>query len=222
MSPAISRRRRLARIEEADLVEVLDEGIQRVDVQCCAELLFGSLPDDVERRFPIELLGDEPFGLAEPIEAAGDGMFDNEESPVGRLQPANGQIAPKSRCSGNHGPGALPVTEYHQAPELPRAPDGRRQSALRAALVALGPVALGPVALGPVALGTLAARAMTLAALRAAATTTGGYGPRRNALLELLELENQVLHTSLPLKWTLTSPKADRSGAESAALRNRG
>ena len=118
-------RRRLARVQETDLVEVLDEGIQRFDRQRCAELLLGSLPDDVEGRGTIELLRDEAFGFLEAVKSAGDGMFDNEKPPVGRLQPAHGQVAPKSRCSGNHGPGALPIAEYHQAPELPRAPDGR-------------------------------------------------------------------------------------------------
>jgi len=99
----IPLRRRLAGVEQTDLVEVLDEGFQRVGAQRRAEPLFGSLADDVERGLTIELLGDEPFGLAKPIESAGDGMFDNEKPAVGRLQPANGEIAPKSGCGGNHG-----------------------------------------------------------------------------------------------------------------------
>src|SRR5438093_3159597 len=99
----IPLRRRFAGVEQTDLVEVLDERFQCVGAQRRAEPLFGSLADDVERGFTIELLGDEPFGLAEPVESAGDGMFDNEKASVGRLQPANGQIAPKSGCGGNHG-----------------------------------------------------------------------------------------------------------------------
>src|SRR5690242_15900458 len=54
---------------------------------------------------------------------------------------------------------------------------------------------------------------MTLAALRTAATTAGGHGPRRDALFELLELEIQVLHTSLPLNWT--SPDIGLTATES-------
>src|SRR3979490_999633 len=59
---------------------------------------------------------------------------------------------------------------------------------------------LGPLGTRPVILGALAPRAMVLAAttaLRAAATTTTRQGPRRDPLLQLLQLEIQVLHTSL-------------------------
>src|SRR5439155_15977725 len=89
-------------------------------------------------------------------------------------------------------------------PPVKKKPPGARVTPgarWRLPLAALGP-ALGAVALGArsVTLRALAARAVALAALRAAATTTHRYGPRRDAFLELLELEIQVLHTSLPLE----------------------
>src|SRR5213594_2347181 len=89
--------------------------------------------------------------------------------------------------------------------------------ALRAA-ASLRAAALGA---GSVALRALAARTVTLAAptaLRAAAATTGGHGPRRDAFLELLELEIRIMHPSSGLDG---SPRADRDENASATLRGR-
>src|SRR5256885_394518 len=84
-----------------------------------------------------------------------------------------------------------------------------RAAALRARTVTLRALAARAVALAAAALrptSALRAAALRAAALRAAPAVAGGHGPPRDALLQLLKLETQVLHTSLPVNGTLTSP----------------
>src|SRR5439155_13367124 len=88
---------------ETRLLQMLDEAGPRRSRKRRAESRFGPLPHHLERRPTVELPGDELLKLPEAKKLAGDGVFDNEGRPAGRLLLADGQIPAQSRQSRNHG-----------------------------------------------------------------------------------------------------------------------
>ena len=100
--PAPFSRRSFFRFEEVGLGQILDEGPQSFRGKSCPELFFCFLPNDIERRLPVELLRDEMLGFPKAKEITGDRVFDDEDCPACRLLTADDQIAPEFWRRRNH------------------------------------------------------------------------------------------------------------------------
>src|SRR6185437_2163993 len=88
-----SGRRRPLHLEEAVLLQLGDEGGERLGWERTLEPCFRLLPHRIEGRFAVELLGDELLDFAEAKELAGAAILNDESHRAARLLTADDEIA---------------------------------------------------------------------------------------------------------------------------------
>ena len=72
-------------LQEPVLIQVLQEAVQGLHRKFAAKANFHALPNRLERRFSVQLLGDELLNFSHPKELAGYWILDDDRRLVSRL-----------------------------------------------------------------------------------------------------------------------------------------